>query len=260
LTRIVSAAVLLPIVLGIVWYLPPVATTMLIGLVVGLAFIEYAALARRLSEGFPLWLSGVATLATYTALGVGVALELVLAPALMAIGCAAIARSRPAEDVLRDVAVALLPTLYLALPLGLAAIIRSTWGAPALVLPFLTIVVSDSAQYFGGRAFGRVPLAPAISPKKTVEGAICGIVACLIVVPLMGRAVFPAVGLAPFAVLGLLIAGVGIAGDLFESLLKRSAGIKDSSMLIPGHGGMLDRIDALLFAFPTYYLFLHYLR
>jgi phosphatidate cytidylyltransferase len=255
-TRIITAAVLLPIVLGIVWYLPPVATFVLVAAVVVLAFLEYATLARRLSTAFPATLSAIATLATCAALASGVALEVVLAPVMIAIGTVALAGVRPSEDVLRTVAVAAFPVLYLGVPLGLVCVIREGWGAAALMLPFLAIVISDSAQYFGGRAFGRVPLAPAISPKKTIEGAVCGLIATVVVVPWMGRAVVPTIGWLPLAALALLLGGVGIAGDLFESLLKRSAGVKDSSALIPGHGGMLDRIDALLFAFPTWYVFL----
>ena len=104
----------------------------------------------------------------------------------------------------------------------------------------------------------RRKLAPVISPKKTVEGAIGGLVAGAAITPLLYRLVDPGAPVWLIALLGLLIAIIGIVGDLFESLLKRSAGIKDSSNLIPGHGGILDRIDALLFVFPTYYLFLHY--
>jgi phosphatidate cytidylyltransferase len=119
-------------------------------------------------------------------------------------------------------------------------------------------VISDSAQYYGGRTMGRRALAPAISPKKTVEGAITGVVAAAIATPLLGAWAFPGKPVAPLIVVGVLLAAIGICGDLFESLLKRSAGVKDASGLIPGHGGMLDRIDSLLFAGPVYYLFLRY--
>ena len=123
-----------------------------------------------------------------------------------------------------------------------------------------TIVVSDSAQYYTGRAFGRAPLAPSISPKKTREGAIGGLVFGTAAMIVGGRYVFPASSLAMLAVTGLVVVLLGIVGDLFESLLKRSAGVKDSSALIPGHGGILDRIDSWLFAGPAYYLFVRYLQ
>ena len=124
----------------------------------------------------------------------------------------------------------------------------------------VVIVVSDSAQYYTGRAFGRRPLAPAISPKKTVEGAIGGMVFGTAAMILVGRLAFAASPLGLLALLGAAIVALGIVGDLFESLLKRSAGVKDSSALIPGHGGVLDRIDSWLFAAPAYYVFVRYLQ
>jgi phosphatidate cytidylyltransferase len=122
----------------------------------------------------------------------------------------------------------------------------------------LTVMVSDTAQYYTGRLFGRRPLAPAISPKKTIEGAIGGFVFGTLLFVVAGHWWLEDVPLLVRAVLGAVIVALGIAGDLFESMLKRSAGVKDSSSLIPGHGGVLDRIDALLFAAPIYYLVLKY--
>src|SRR5262249_14203202 len=114
----------------------------------------------------------------------------------------------------------------------------------------------DTAQYYTGRRFGRRLLAPAISPKKTMEGALGGFLAGAAVLLIVGRWWLPSPPWALRALLGMTLVGLGIAGDLFESMLKRSAGVKDSSSLIPGHGGVLDRIDALLFAAPIYYVVL----
>jgi phosphatidate cytidylyltransferase len=124
----------------------------------------------------------------------------------------------------------------------------------------IAIVVSDSAQYYTGRAFGRQPLAPTISPKKTVEGAIGGMIFGTLAFAFGARAVFPSSPFWFLALLGASVAGLGIVGDLFESLLKRSAGVKDSGTIIPGHGGVLDRIDSWLFAAPVYYVFVRYLQ
>jgi phosphatidate cytidylyltransferase len=256
--RLLSALVLLPIVLGVIWYTPPIGTWLLGGVVLALAFVEYAALARQLSPAMPMAAAGGATLIAYAAIGVDVPVEEVLVCGTIAIGLLAVARGRPDEDVLRGVAVAAFPVLYLGVGLGLSLLVREEWGVKALLIPFLTVVISDSAQYYGGRTMGRRPLAPAISPKKTVEGAISGVVAAAIATPLLGTWAFPGKPVWPFVVLGVVLAGMGICGDLFESLLKRSAGVKDASGLIPGHGGMLDRIDSLLFAGPVYYLFLRY--
>jgi len=257
-TRVLSALVLLPAVVGIAWFLPPIYTTILIGLVVALAFDEYARMARLGSEGFPRVIGGVATLAAYVAVWAGVPLALVFAPALLAGAAAAVGRGRPDEDAVRLAAVTLFPLLYLAVPLGLAAALHTDRGPMTLLVPFLVVVASDSAQYYGGRTLGRRPLAPRISPKKTVEGAITGIVVAAAVTPVLARLSIADAPIGLMVLLGVLIAIIGIMGDLFESLLKRASGIKDSSSLIPGHGGILDRIDALLFVFPAYALFLRY--
>jgi phosphatidate cytidylyltransferase len=145
---------------------------------------------------------------------------------------------------------------YVGMPLGLLTAVQAQHGAYVTLLLIATIVVSDSAQYYSGRTFGRRPLAPTISPKKTIEGAIGGVVFGTLFMLIAGSWLLP--GTAPVSLLaaGLAVVVLGICGDLFESRLKRVAGVKDSSTLIPGHGGILDRIDALLFATPAYFVFL----
>jgi phosphatidate cytidylyltransferase len=152
----------------------------------------------------------------------------------------------------------LIALVYIALPLASLVQIRLIAGPEAVFLVMLTIMISDTAQYYTGRAFGRRPLAPTISPKKTIEGAIGGFVFGTVVLVVIGAWWAPQLPVATRVVLGLAIVALGIAGDLFESFLKRRAGVKDSSALIPGHGGVLDRIDALLFAAPFYYVVLKY--
>lgn len=145
---------------------------------------------------------------------------------------------------------------YIGMPLGMLAAVQAIGGRMATLLLIGTVVVSDSAQFYAGRLFGRRPLAPAISPKKTIEGAIGGAVLATLFLALVGPQVLPFAAAPSLALLGLAIVGLGICGDLFESRLKRIAGVKDSAALIPGHGGILDRIDALLFATPAFYLYL----
>lgn len=152
----------------------------------------------------------------------------------------------------------LIALVYIALPLAALVQIRLIAGPGAVFLVMLTIMISDTAQYYTGRAFGRRPLAPAISPKKTIEGAIGGFVFGTIALVVIGAFWAPQLGIGARLVLGVAVVALGIAGDLFESFLKRRAGVKDSSALIPGHGGVLDRIDALLFAAPVYYIVLKY--
>jgi phosphatidate cytidylyltransferase len=146
--------------------------------------------------------------------------------------------------------------VYVGLPLGALVAIHALGGREAVLLLVGTIAVSDSAQYYSGRLLGRHALAPTISPKKTVEGAIGGVIVGTAVMVAGARFVFPFARTMPLVLIGIAVVLLGICGDLFESRLKRAVGLKDSSSLIPGHGGVLDRIDALLLATPAFYLFL----
>jgi phosphatidate cytidylyltransferase len=150
----------------------------------------------------------------------------------------------------------LLAQWYIGMPLGMLVAVQGSGGRAAPLLLIAAVVVSDSAQFYTGRLFGRRPLAPTISPKKTMEGAVGGIVLATAFVVLAGPFLLPSSSRLPLALLGVVMVVLGIAGDLFESRLKRIAGMKDSSAAIPGHGGILDRIDALLFATPAFYLYM----
>ena len=127
-----------------------------------------------------------------------------------------------------------------------------------LLLAVVPLWGGDTAAIFAGRAFGKHPLAPSISPKKTVEGAVANLLACIAVaVPLslwIGYSV--TIGLGCGVVAGIL----GQAGDLFESYIKRLAGVKDSGRILPGHGGVLDRIDSILFTAPFVWLLLSFVK
>jgi phosphatidate cytidylyltransferase len=259
-TRVLSAAILLPILFGTVWYLPPGGTVVLAGIAAALAFVEYADLAAALGAQVPRLLAGAAVVAACAAVGLGSGgIDVVLLTALITIGAVAVASAQPGPGILTNAAAALFPVLYIGLPLGALAAVRYT-GREPIGLLVVAIIVSDSAQYYTGRAFGRRLLAPAISPKKTVEGAIGGVVFGGAAMVLGGLRVFPAAGLPMLVLMSAAVVALGIVGDLFESLLKRSAGIKDSSSLIPGHGGVLDRIDSWLFAGPVFYVFVRYLQ
>ena len=153
-----------------------------------------------------------------------------------------------------------LSMLYLGLPLGALVAVHQIGGRGAVLLLVATVALSDTAQYYSGRTFGRRPLAPQLSPKKTIEGAIGGFVAAPIFLFFAGPLLVPTTRPILLAAVGVAVVIAGIAGDLFESMLKRAADVKDSSALIPGHGGVLDRIDALLFATPVFYLYLRWAR
>jgi phosphatidate cytidylyltransferase len=260
MTRLLSALLLIPAVLAVVWFLPPVFTLGLAILASLIAAREYQSLASALGIELSPALA-VIVAAACVAVGSGsVPAEVVILGAMVLVGVVSVLVEAPGPGVLPRAAAAMLAPAYIGFPLGAIAAIRIMGGREAVLLLMATIVVSDSAQYYTGRAFGRSPLAPSISPKKTREGAIGGVVLGTLAMVVGARYVFPATPSIVVAAAGLAVVLLGIAGDLFESLLKRSAGVKDSSALIPGHGGILDRIDSWLFAGPAYYLFVRYLQ
>jgi phosphatidate cytidylyltransferase len=134
-------------------------------------------------------------------------------------------------------------------------------GTALVALPLILTWASDIGAYFVGRAIGGRKLIPKVSPGKTVAGAVGGLVATVIVSVLLARFTLPSVASLALTTMGAILFGVIVSvtaqiGDLAESLLKREAGVKDSSKLLPGHGGILDRFDSLLFVLPVSYLVL----
>jgi phosphatidate cytidylyltransferase len=260
MTRVLSALVLAALVSGVVFLLPPLATLVLAILVAALSFDEYADLAAALGATIPRTLCTAAvTVACVAAGSDALPLDMVLLVALVVLSGFAVFRSEPGPAALVNVSASLLPIVYIGLPLGSLAAIRLI-GRDATALLIATMIVSDSMQYYTGRMLGRRKLAPAISPAKTIEGAIGGLIFGTAAMVVGGRWVFPELPPAMVAAAAVVIVAAGMVGDLFESLLKRSAGVKDSSSLIPGHGGVLDRIDSWLFAGPMYYLFARYMQ
>ena len=262
MTRVLSGAALVVLTIAAVWLTPPVLFLVIAEALLVLGARELLALSGAGHTAAPLAPTVAAglTCASFgrSAFGaeVWLPLEVVLLSALVALGTLALATWRRGNDTLAHTAFAFFPAVYLGLPLGSMVAVRATWGPAVLFLLMLTVIVSDTAQYYSGRLWGRRLLAPTISPKKTIEGAAGGFVFGALTMILVGREWLPAMPTLFRGLLGFGLVAAGIAGDLFESMLKRSAGVKDSSGLIPGHGGVLDRIDALLFAAPVYYLVL----
>lgn len=262
MTRVVSGAVLIAVAVGVVWFGSDVLFFAVAVLLLALGCQELVRLAVASGLAVPQVPAGIAAVLAMSVVSLPAAgggrLEVVLMAALLALGLATLGSWRGDAYALPTVAASLFPALYLGLPLGALVAIRAMAGPAGLFLLMLTIIVSDSMQYYSGRLFGRHPLAPMVSPKKTVEGAIGGFVFGTALFTAAGAYWLPQLAVAMRIGLGLSIVALGIAGDLFESMLKRSANVKDSSSLIPGHGGILDRIDALLFAAPIYYIVLRY--
>jgi phosphatidate cytidylyltransferase len=271
--RIATAAVMIPAVVAAVWWGSTGLVTALAGLVTLLALLEFFALGERIGlHGYRIWTSVCAlavlfqqwtatkaqswTLAgnfrlTRSTTASELPLELVLF--VFVLGAAAIIflSHRPLTEALGDIGISAAGLLVVVLPFS--ALVRldgvSVIG-PRLVLFTLTLVwAGDTFAYFIGRWFGRIRMAPELSPKKTWEGAVANLLGSLLVGVLFARWLhFEAWQMVVMA--GLANIG-GQAGDLIESAYKRSAGVKDSGTLLPGHGGMLDRIDALILVAPV---------
>jgi phosphatidate cytidylyltransferase len=166
---------------------------------------------------------------------------------------------RPTMDreILRSLGAMAFAQIYVPFTLShLLLFLRLPNGRRWIFLVLAVIFAGDTAAFYSGRLWGRHRLAPVLSPKKTVEGAVGGLVASLAMTVLAGKLLNPT----PLKLVSLLLLGLGLAlvgqlGDLMESMIKRASRVKDAGALLPGHGGMLDRLDSLLFAFPfTYYV------
>ncbi|HEY7911230.1 MAG TPA: phosphatidate cytidylyltransferase [Blastocatellia bacterium] len=167
---------------------------------------------------------------------------------------------------LASVASTLFGVIYVALLAGFLAGVRmighedgaagASMLAPKLLTMFFAMVMmTDTGAYYTGRSIGRHKLAPRVSPGKTIEGSIGGFVAAALTGPLCKLTFFPEIPMVDALLLGAAIGIIGQIGDLAESLLKRGAGVKDSGAIFPGHGGMLDRVDSILFCAPVLYYY-----
>jgi phosphatidate cytidylyltransferase len=271
--RVLVAVIAIPLVAGAV-YVGGVILAIVLGLVSALAARELYGVAEH-SGYTPLARSGT-MLAFLIPLGVHFFHEGRFVPPEIALGAIAIIalftlallRRSADQHPLGAAAITLLGVMYTAGFLSFAYALRyhnyvvtARAGSALVFYPFVLTWISDTAGFFVGRAFGRAKLMPSVSPGKTRAGAVGALVFCMVaswayahwvLVPFASLGLRPATALAFGAIIGASVQ----TGDLVESLLKREGGVKDSSHLIPGHGGVLDRIDGMLFALPvTYFLF-----
>jgi len=235
--RFATAAVGVPIILSLIYIAPPWAFYLL---VLGAALVgswELFAMTHpgdRLSQAVGVLVTGVASGLVYHWVGDARVLLTVL------------------------VVVPLFGPLFIGVPLTLLGLMRVTLGAAGSGSVILALGLSwfaDTGAYFAGRFLGKHKLYEAVSPKKTVEGAIGGLVASLVWALLGSFWFLPSLPVAHAIPLALVAGILGQSGDLAESLLKRSTGVKDSGAIVPGHGGILDRVDALIVTSTVVYLY-----
>ena len=252
--RVLSALLLLLPFLAVVQLGSPLHFHLVVSLAVLFCAWEFARLCPLGASVGMAALVAVASLAWQWAMIAG------LAPVVIAPVVAVVMLSRAIGDgeefrtsVLRA-AWAVLSVAYAGGLFSYASLLREAPDGRQLVyFAALTTWAGDIGAYYVGSRLGRRPLAPRVSPKKTVEGALGGIAAAVLIAALGSGWVWPRLPLATAIWVGGVLAVVGMLGDLSESLVKRAAGVKDSGTLIPGHGGVLDRLDSLVFCVPALY-------
>jgi phosphatidate cytidylyltransferase len=252
LSRLLITVVLVPIVLGAVW-LGHWWMFALVAIAAALALHEYWLMARPLSPLAPAGYIGVAlALVGAEMSGLDWMLAGVLSVFALAFVLKAISEARAAATA--AISATVMGTLWIGGGLGFMILLRAIpdHGRLALVTLLLAVWAGDTFAYFGGRVLGRHKMAPSTSPGKTWEGFVFG-TAATIFVAFVSLYKQDFLTIRESIVLGVVLALAGPIGDLFESLLKRDAGVKDSGNLLVGHGGMLDRLDAFLFAAPAAY-------
>jgi phosphatidate cytidylyltransferase len=257
--RVPTAAALIAVLLVIVVWTPAWGLFAFLQVFIGVALWEFYNLARRRRLRPQRWI-GLATAGLIGASFVTPRMPLDMALFLGLLACAAyfVFFFETVEKLAvfpSAVSLTYFGALYVALPVNFLYWIRLQQGREAILFLLVVIFMGDTGAFLFGKRFGRRKMTPIASPNKTWEGAAAGLAAAL-AGALAARALFfPAVGVVVASVCGVLTHAAAQLSDPFESLFKRAAGVKDSSNLLPGHGGFLDRLDSYFLAAPFFYYF-----
>ena len=267
--RIASAVVFLPFFWFVVKKYAPAYDALMAGAAL-LALYELYRMAEARGIRCHRVLGGIlALLLLLSFAGTGLPIHYALLFGLLAIPVSALRRRGDLTTALPTIGATFFGAAFIGVLFGYLVALRvlhdlpkgDETGSDLVFLLFFVVWSGDMAAYYVGSAVGRTPLAPRISPRKTVEGAAGGILGSL-AAAFVARAWFiQQLRVSDSAALGLGLGLIGIVGDLVESMFKRGAGVKDSAAFVPGHGGVLDRVDSLLYAAPLlYYYYLYAMR
>ena len=253
-TRVITAVVALVLVGIVLFVVPPTYTEAIIGLLMIAAAWEWAGFLDTENNEQHTAIVGIALIAAWSAIDS-------YGEVMLLLGCIwwvlaffwNLRFPTPIPNAVRWVC-----GFLVIVPLFLALALLLRQGVEYLIFTLLIVWVADGGAYFAGKAFGRVKLAPAISPGKTWEGVVGGFV--LVAVLATAVAVWQDIGIAVLVPFCLAVAAISIVGDLTVSMFKRTAGVKDSGTLFPGHGGVLDRVDSVAAAAPLFVLGMSWLR
>lgn len=258
--RVVTAIVLIPLVYSIVKYLNPTLFLLVVSAIVLIGQYEFYKFHFRDFNRFTILglFSGFILLLTFGSRASLETREAALGVVIFITFSGFLFLKKSLDDALTGVSVVVFGVLYISWTLGHFISLRLLTNGQNLI--FFVLIVTwgvDAGAYYTGRLLGKHKLSPHISPGKTIEGAIGGVITC-IGAAFLARWLFLDLRINSTIIIGLVLGIISQFGDLSESLLKRSAGFKDSGSIIPGHGGMLDRVDSLIFTVPAFYYFIIY--
>ncbi|MBE9486339.1 MAG: phosphatidate cytidylyltransferase [Chloroflexi bacterium] len=259
--RILTAAIALPLLILLIAFAGPFVFCLFLTLVLLLGLLEFNRMGLATEHAYEQWFAALAGAAVVPLLYFGQTALLVplYAGSILILALLFLFRLPIISEVHHRLGWLCLGLIYLPLLFGHLALLRQLPdGREWIFLTLLVIMGCDTFAYFVGSRFGKHKLYPAVSPKKSIEGGIGGLVGSVLAVFIANKTFLPQIGIVDGVLIGLLLGVAGQLGDLFESLLKRACGVKDSGTMIPGHGGMLDRLDSLLFAFPVVYYLASY--
>jgi len=283
LSRVLTAALLIPAVAAIVWFAPTLIVAVAAAVVMLLALFEFFVIADQAGiRGYRGW-TGLCALAIFYAQFVAgterilpiagaaeevvrispiaaiLSLEHILLFFILGVTAIVIFSRQPVKESLGAISVSSAALLFVALPLSSIVRIHGVLDGRKLLLFTLVLVwAGDTLAYFVGRSIGKLPMAPHLSPKKTWEGAVANLAGSVLTALVFSRWL----DVQPSTLLLIAAAAniAGQAGDLLESAYKRSANMKDSGSILPGHGGMLDRVDALILAAPVVWYYFEWIH
>jgi phosphatidate cytidylyltransferase len=257
-SREASAAVLAPITVWLIGWSHPYVFDSAVALIAALALYEFLALGKHKGYALPIPLCIAVMLFIIAAFVLEpISVEMGVFAALLVIPASYVFSRASLDDALPSSAIAVMATLYVGMLGGSLIRLRNDFAVGWKLVCFLLLVVwlGDAGAYYVGKAFGRHQLSPRISPKKTVEGLAGGVAVSIITALVIHFTFFKELPLLHAAIAGVILSLAGVIGDLAESMWKRSAAVKDSGTLIPGHGGFLDRFDSIFFTTPILYAY-----
>ena len=260
MTRIISSIVSLPILLAIIYFGTPFHFFLLLEFAIFIGLYEFYRMIEKGGLGCYKWAGIILGILLSFAIFKGAYINLVIAASVIILFIIRIFEGNTSDNTFSYVSNTIFGIVYVSFLMSYLGVIRASGDNGRELIFFVLLItwMGDTTAYYGGKGFGKHKLAPAISPKKTVEGAIIGLIGS-IVGAIIAKSWFLDISILNAIAAGILIGVFGQFGDLSESIIKRNLQVKDSGGIIPGHGGILDRVDSLLFSAPVFYYYYRFI-